>query len=413
MGQFRLQFNPETFQSFLLFALLFIATTIHVQSSALTSLKIMSALYGLTLVGFIYLWILERVRPFLLEFSDGLAGVGISLLISAFIHWTQEFSPFLVFFSLMNILFVGVQRGLFWGLIVSFVSVIGFLLNLLFNPTVVGLQLGLISVLNSLTFVVVGFVAGYLHETLFETREELAETRTEKERLEWDLKQKEKLAAIGQLAAGIAHEIRNPLASISGSIEMLSQTTSNPDDQKLMRIVLKEVQRLNHLITDFLDYAKPEKPPTEAINLDQVLQESVQSLEMSLQNMNTLKAPLQFHVSIQRARVRGYPGPLKQAFLNFLINAVQAMKDVEAPWVGIELSLQGDKALVVIEDRGSGMTPEIQQRIFEPFFTTKSKGTGLGLAMTHKILTLHSVQISIESKVGVGTRFLLEFPTVT
>ena len=405
-------FQPGFFQNVLLYLVLGFTILIQVQAATLTSLEKMTSLYLLCLVSFALSWGIERVKPFLSQSASGAFAVLFSLTSSIFIYLTQDFSPFFVLVILLNILYSGVTQGFFGGLFVSLVSTTGFLLVLLLNPQMGGVQIGLVSTLNSATFLLVGFVSGFFHETLFETRAELEETKTEKEKLEWDLKQKEKLAAIGQLAAGLAHEIRNPLASISGSIEMLSQTTSSLDDQKLMRIVLKEVHRLNQLITEFLDYAKPGKLPTDVVALDQIIQESLDGLQMSLRSQEFLTENLKLEVALDNAWVKGFSGPLKQAFLNFFINAVQAMKDSPSPCLRVQLKSGPTKVQVSIEDNGSGMPLDVQQRIFEPFFTTRAKGTGLGLAMTHKILTMHSVQISLESKVGVGTRFILEFPPV-
>lgn len=228
---------------------------------------------------------------------------------------------------------------------------------------------------------------------------------TDIRRLEDQMKQKEKLAAIGQLAAGIAHEIRNPLAGISGSIELLSQDTTNPDDQKLMRIILKEIDRLNLLITDFLDYSKPEKRPDQKVDLAFILDEVVQNIKNSSQTPTNLK----YDVQIAHAPILGYSDKLKQAFLNIIVNAVQAMKDSPEPLLKITLQSENDKILLQIKDNGMGMKEETQKRIFEPFYTTKTKGTGLGLAVTHKILESHGALVSIESELGQGTTFKLIF----
>lgn len=397
-----------------LFALL-LAITILIQtlSKTVTSLDVLYGLYGITLVGLVFHFVYdqssEKMKNKLKQFSF----VFNSLLISSFLFQTANFSPFLILIIVVNILVAGFVVGLGGSLLVAMTSILGYLTHLFWVRDLSGAQLALVATLNSMTFLVVGAISGYLNEVLFETKEELIETRSENERLAWDLQQKEKLAAIGQLAAGIAHEIRNPLASISGSIEMLSQTTHDSDDQKLMKIVLKEINRLNLLITDFLDYAKPEKPPTENVLLESLVEEALQSLRLSLGHSNSLKNELMIDSQIQKAKIKGYSGPLKQVLLNFFINAVHAMKDQDTPQLKVKLSAEGDKVILSIEDNGCGMSQEIQQRIFEPFFTTKSKGTGLGLAMTHKILTVHAAQVVVESKVGAGTRFVIQFPQST
>ncbi len=397
---------------FLFGILLAITVLIQTLSRTVTSPDILYGLYTVALAGFAFYFGLDLTSFSRHPFAQKLAFTLNSIFITIFLYYTANFSPFLVLLYVLNIMFSGFIVGLSGAVLVSLTSIIGYLVPLFLVRDLSHVQIVMVATLNSMTFLVVGIISGYLNEVLFDTKKELIVTRSEKERLEWDLKQKEKLAAIGQLAAGIAHEIRNPLASISGSIEMLSQITASEDDQKLMRIVLKEINRLNLLITDFLDYAKPEKPPTEMVDLASLTKESLQNLRMSLQHSRELKSELSVLTEIQPAQIRGYSGPLKQVLLNFFINAVHAMKDQPTPQLKVQITSNESYINMLIEDNGSGMSEEIQQRIFEPFFTTKSKGTGLGLAMTHKILTVHSALVSVESKVGVGTRFLIQFPLV-
>ncbi len=227
--------------------------------------------------------------------------------------------------------------------------------------------------------------------------------------LESRLRQNEKLAAIGQLAAGIAHEIRNPLAGISGSVEMLSQTTANEDDRKLMRIILREIDRLNSLITEFLDYSRPFAEPTDYVNLSLILNEVSESLKTN----KTLRSDVEVIKNFETVpQVLGHVDKLRQVFLNLMVNAYQAMTD--SPGAVLTLTLKYDesrKAVVVkISDSGMGMTDPVKKRLFEPFHTTKPKGTGLGLAVTHKILESHKVEVVVNSEVGQGTEFTLVFP---
>lgn len=228
---------------------------------------------------------------------------------------------------------------------------------------------------------------------------------TEVKHLQDQMRQREKLAAIGQLAAGIAHEIRNPLAGISGSIQLLSTDAKNPDDQKLMKIILKEIDRLNNLITEFLDYSKPESRPDQKIDLALVMNDVIQNIKASPQTPKNLDLSIQ----VNSAMILGYADKLKQAFLNISMNAVQAMLNNENPKLVIKLETFGDDVMLSIKDNGSGMPEEVKKRIFEPFFTTKPKGTGLGLAITHKVLESHQAQMQIHSEMGVGTEFILKF----
>lgn len=222
------------------------------------------------------------------------------------------------------------------------------------------------------------------------------------------MKQKEKLAAVGQLAAGIAHEIRNPLAGISGSIELLSQDKKDPDEQKLMKIILKEIDRLNNLITEFLDYSKPEKMPDQPIDLSFVLDDVIQNIKLNPSTPQHLK----LNLNISKSIVAGFSDKLKQGFLNIMMNAVQAMKDQPAPTLSVSTEQNLSQVIVKIKDNGIGMTETVRNRIFEPFFTTKSKGTGLGMAITHKVFDSHGAKIEIDSQVGSGTEFKIIFNKV-
>ncbi len=231
---------------------------------------------------------------------------------------------------------------------------------------------------------------------------------TELRRLEFQSKQNEKLAAVGTLAAGMAHEIRNPLAGISGSIQLLSQDTADETQKKLMKIVLKEIDRLNALITEFLDYAKPEKAPDAAVNLRQVIEE----VTLHTQRHPDLTADFKWKIDLSDARVLGFGEKLKQAFLNIIINSIQALKGKPAPAIDVSLKTESGFAVFKVKDNGSGMSAATREKMFEPFHTTKSKGTGLGLAITHKILEMHQAQIEVISEPGVGTEFIIKFPLV-
>ena len=228
-------------------------------------------------------------------------------------------------------------------------------------------------------------------------------------RLEFAMRQSEKLAAVGQLAAGIAHEIRNPLASISGSIEMLGQDGQiTPQEQKkLMSIVLKEIDRLNNMITEFLDYVKPNQMSDESVQLASLLTDIC---EMNKLNKNIRKDTyVEMNLSTQKP-IAGSRDKLRQALINIIINAHQAVQEQEKPIVKVSCFERDQKVIVKISDNGVGIEEVRLKKIFEPFHTTKAKGTGLGLAVTHKILEAHNAQIFVESQKGVGTEFTLEFP---
>jgi two-component system sensor histidine kinase PilS (NtrC family) len=229
---------------------------------------------------------------------------------------------------------------------------------------------------------------------------------TEIRLFESKMREQEKLAAVGKLATGIAHEIRNPLASISGSVQLLSQQASLPDDLKLFNIVIKETDRLNDLISEFLDYAKPLPKPTDVVSIKTILSEILELSKYNQKLDQNVIVSLDLEVE---GKIYGYQDKLKQAIMNIIINAYQAMDKSLEKKLDIKLSEINQAIVLSIKDSGSGMSPEVQKRLFEPFFTTKSRGTGLGLAVTHKILEAHGANMLVESDNEKGTEFVIQF----
>ncbi len=230
-------------------------------------------------------------------------------------------------------------------------------------------------------------------------------------RLEFAMRQSEKMAAVGQLAAGIAHEIRNPLASMSGSIQLLESSFPNAEseERRLMRIVLREIDRLNNLITEFLDFVRPDIQRDDTVDLNSLL---LDVLEMCKLNP-LLRKGVVLVLDLKATRsIKGNRDKLKQAILNIVINAYQAMNDqseIREPKLTIKTVDRNEAVVVTIADHGCGMDEVGLRKMFEPFHTTKPKGTGLGLAITHKIVESHAGRIFVESAKGVGTEFTLEF----
>lgn len=240
----------------------------------------------------------------------------------------------------------------------------------------------------------------------------LLQNLTEIKNLEFAMQQKEKLAAVGQLAAGIAHEIRNPLASISGSVQLLQANlqTQTDEDKKLLNIVIREIDRLNKLITEFLDFVRPDVRVEDPININQLAKEVLEIVKMHPQ----LSKKVEQHSELRAQNlIYGHYDKLKQAILNIIINSYQAVTDTLRPEVFIQTYDSEEKVVLVIRDNGIGISKDNIKRIFEPFHTTKSNGTGLGLAITHKILETHHAEVYVESEVGQGTKFSIVFPVGT
>ncbi len=238
-----------------------------------------------------------------------------------------------------------------------------------------------------------GYIISFQDQTLMRT-------------LEKRLRQSEKMAAIGQLAAGIAHEIRNPLAGISGSIELLKGGDSDAaQEEKLMNIVSREIDRLNNLITEFLDFAKPEAPMEDLVDLGHLINDTLQFLR---NDPGTVPFGVQIDIEPD-LKILGNKDKLKQAILNIVVNAIQAMEKGTDPQLRINVKKNGNWISLSIKDNGIGMSDALKDRIFEPFHTTKHKGTGLGLAITHSIVEAHKGDIVVNSEVGIGTEFLMNF----
>lgn len=231
---------------------------------------------------------------------------------------------------------------------------------------------------------------------------------TEAKNFERALRRQEKMAAIGQMAAGIAHEIRNPLASISGSIQLLSASKQfdNEEDKKLSSITIKEIDRLNHLIAEFLDFVRPDSMTKEPFELNKLIKDVIEVVKVNPKISDKVSVELSL---VSEQSLLGSYDKLKQAVLNLVINAYEAMNK-GGSLLQIKTQDEDSKIVLVIEDEGEGMSEETLNRLFTPFHTTKPKGTGLGLAISHKIFEAHDAEVSVDSEIGKGTRFTIKFP---
>ncbi|HRC58688.1 MAG TPA: ATP-binding protein, partial [Kofleriaceae bacterium] len=249
---------------------------------------------------------------------------------------------------------------------------------------------------------------------LFDVRDEVIgrvvhfQDLTNLRRMEAHMRRAERLATVGQLAAGIAHEIRNPLASISGSVELLRQALqASEDDRSLMTIVTREIERLNALITDLLDYANPRPMQPSTFDLATLLRETVQ-----IAQQDRGEVELELHAD-GPLEITGDPSKLRQVIWNLVHNAKDAAREG-----GRHVTVRAQRSVaspgwleVAVADDGPGMDPEVQKRIFDPFFTTKRKGTGLGLATCHGIVIDHRGRIDVKSAPGSGTVVLIQLPS--
>lgn len=213
--------------------------------------------------------------------------------------------------------------------------------------------------------------------------------------------QSEKMASLGELAAGIAHEIRNPLAIISGSAETMKKREDKETKEEMINYIMEEADRINAMITNFLGYAKPKEPKFVKCNIVEVIEKSIRliSPQANAQNVEVVR---EFP---QRARyIEADPELIQHAFMNIELNALEAMEQGGILRINV-LSNQGERITVKFSDTGGGVPPEISRKVFDPFFTTKEGGTGLGLSIAHTIVESHGGTISNVSRRGGGTTF--------
>jgi two-component system sensor histidine kinase PilS (NtrC family) len=228
--------------------------------------------------------------------------------------------------------------------------------------------------------------------------------------MEEQIRRQERLATVGSLAAGIAHEIRNPLASLSGSIQMLQgELELQGDHRHLMDIVLRETDRLNTIITEFLDYARPRSNQREQISLASFLEETITLFRNSKEYRREIVIICDISSTIV---ITGDPQRLRQVFWNLLINAAQAIHNSGTITISAAsgTGIDGDEVTVRVLDSGIGIDSDNLEHIFDPFFTTKPSGTGLGLAIAYRIIEDHNGTIDVKSELGKGTAVIINLP---
>jgi signal transduction histidine kinase len=237
------------------------------------------------------------------------------------------------------------------------------------------------------------------HRKLREQTEVLFQT-------EEQLRRADRLSALGELSAGMAHEIRNPLGSIKGAAEILKDDY-RPNDPKFefVEILLKETDRLNAIVQEFLNFARPKPPELRRTDINDVI-ESVLTLTAQPLRKAGVTVEKQLDRSIGARDLDA--GLLQQALLNLVLNAIQAMP--AGGTLTVTSALRGPCLEVSVADTGEGIAPDVRKRLFTPFFTTKQDGTGLGLAITYRIIENHQGTINVESEPGKGARFTVRIP---
>ena len=216
----------------------------------------------------------------------------------------------------------------------------------------------------------------------------------------------EQLAEVGQLSASLAHEIKNPLAGISGAIQIIGDAMADDDPHRqVIRDILVQVHRLDEAVKDLLIYASPVPPRPTDSDVDKMVRHvlAVLSEEPTMRRIRIDYTPV-----VGMPSLRFDPGQMEQLLMNLLLNSADASPD--GGRVGVSIDVDTDHLTLAVSDQGSGIPDEVLAKIFEPFFTTKAKGTGLGLTICRKIATAHGGSIDVKSRLGVGTTVTVKLP---
>lgn len=223
------------------------------------------------------------------------------------------------------------------------------------------------------------------------------------------MKEAEKLAIAGRIAAGIAHEIRNPLTTVRGYLQFLKEQLPEHIVTLIEQLLIPELDRANDIITDFLNVAKPNEMKIEWIGINEFIQNDLDLLLRSEALLHNVELSYDLDEKLQHRGVYIDKNQLMQVFINLLRNAIEA-KTEKSLNVHIQTTLHNDLVQIYVRDNGPGIPPTIIHHIFDPFFSTKQTGTGLGLSLSRKIIELHKGSMRVQSEFGRGTCFIIELP---
>ena len=326
----------------------------------------------------------------------------------AFVHWHYIFQRLFYLPVIYAALYFGWRGGLATAIFAWIFYFPPFLVSWTNLP-----HYALSQYLEVVVFCLAGILTGVLADRERRQREMLKLRTDELSRVYSELqdnfermKRAERLYAAGQLSAGLAHEIRNPLASIAGAVGMLRRDRlSEQRRAECLEIINKERERLERLLTSFLDFARPRPPRYQTTDVEEVL-DSV--LDLSSHAVLDGAVRLRKEVADGLPAVKCDPEQLKQVLLNLAINAIQAMR--EGGEIAVSARVQDGKALIQVKDQGPGISPEHLEKIFDPFFTTKEHGSGLGLSVAHQIVEQHSGVLTVERNPDRGMTFSVLLP---
>ena len=231
---------------------------------------------------------------------------------------------------------------------------------------------------------------------------------TEVQTLKKEVERSRRLASIGRLAAGVAHEIRNPLSSIKGFATYFGERyKDSSEDRKTAEIMVHEVERLNRVISQLLEFAKPVNIKKENISLGKIIQHSIKMIERSALDKNI---DIQMNVPSGLPEIAVDSDRINQVFLNLYLNSIEAMENGGTLSVTVSHDMELQRLKIEIEDNGKGIDQKDLANVFDPYFTTRQSGTGLGLAIVHRIIESHNGEVRIESEPGKGTSVIIYLP---
>jgi signal transduction histidine kinase len=313
------------------------------------------------------------------------------------------------------IVLAGLSMGLRGGLAVALLSGIAFMIGTPSVWTVSKVDV-LDQCLETCIFCLVGGVAGVLtdrqrkqDQALRKTAEELRQAHQELRENFEGMKRAERLYALGQLSAGLAHEIRNPLASIEGAAAVVQRERESEERRReFLDIIQKESRRLNQLLTSFLNFAKPSPPDLKTVEIEGLL-DSV--IVLAQHAGETRRRDLKKDIQPALSRLECDPEQLKQVLLNLVMNAIQATP--QGGTVLLAAREDGNKVTIDVHDQGCGISHECLDRIFDPFFTTKETGTGLGLSLAHQIVSQHGGTLTVARNSPDGVTMRVSLPRLT
>lgn len=403
----------------ILFSVLLLGSTIVLQlgESATPIEPSLLVLYGFIItiffISLVYSLLLKRVKQ---TISFAFIQIGIdTIFVTLIIFGTGGFISVFSFLYLVVIIYSSMLLPMRGTMVIATLCSIqfGFLVELeyfgILNPfgtdaNLLATAYGWNQVFFKLLITMIAcFAVAFLSSLLAEqTRMTKKELRT----MENHVKRVEKMAAIGEMAAGLAHEIKNPLASLSGSIQLLKEDMRyDPDHDRLMQIILREADRLSSLTNNFLLYARPPAGKVEPVKLDLAVLEAAELFEKDGSNNGRIATSKKVSTDVWISMDRGH---LHQVLWNLLLNAAEAIEDEGQ--IGLEMfPLKNRHACVIISDNGCGISKETLTSIFDPFYTTKPNGTGLGLSIVHRILEAYDAWLNVESEPDKGTTVTVNF----